>query len=163
LGEKGAADESSGDIAGDIILTIPVNTNFTAYINYFHPLNICNVRGFLEKVDLYWTHGKRTEHAKILIDDTHDGLDYTTDYTTGRALSFNGEGFQVCIRFYFSTGYVPPAPVNIPPPADPGTQSIVPIGSAMGQGVTTSGDMFGSAAASTGGRRMKRKYGGVVQ
>jgi hypothetical protein len=81
-----------------LLITTPITSNFTSMILYQgipEPINLGGSYS-IYNLAMYLTHGERTEYR-------------TLDNQRVNYLPLNGEGFQVCIRFYVDNG------VKMPP------------------------------------------------
>lgn len=82
-----------------LISQIPVNIPFTGIINYTTPGTMIPIdRTTVDRAEFYLRLQGRSNYAKN--SRTYDNSDYTiTDY-----LPLNGEGFQICVRFWCDNG-----------------------------------------------------------
>ncbi len=84
----------------NLLMVVPVNGNFTAYLNMLQNSMMIPLadRQVVDRADMYLTLSDRTSYSfgATRWDDTSP--------VTQNYLSLNGEAFQICIRFYVDDG-----------------------------------------------------------
>jgi hypothetical protein len=120
--DMGIANRIDSKAPSDMLLKIPVTSNFTSFINYNTYQMITPVRRLnLDRVDFYLTLPGRSVYAKNskdLVGSEESQAPSTQpqagspvdpllpDYIQTRYLPLNGQGFQIAIRFLVDTGNV---------------------------------------------------------
>ena len=81
--------------SSDVIFSFPITNNFGTYLYGAGSMAIIPIaRQNIYKINLYWTQGSRTSYVNF------------RDNSVSNFLPLNGDGFQVCIRFFQDNGVV---------------------------------------------------------
>lgn len=114
--DMGIANRTDHNAPSDLLLKIPVTSNFTSFINYNTYQMITPVRRMnLDMINFYLTLPGRSTYAKaskdlkdsVESDQAGSPIDpLLPDYIKTSYLPLNGQGFQIAVRFLVDTGNI---------------------------------------------------------
>jgi hypothetical protein len=108
ISKVGGLTRVNDQSGSDRLLTFPITGQFGSYLYYQIPSQPIPVSSeSINRVSFYLTQGDRKQYSKRRTSDYSDGIGWHdmslfTTYDIVNYLPLNGEGFQVCVRFFLN-------------------------------------------------------------